>query len=95
MIQSSAAVSGSFAPTVQFEKLEIHTVFLRFSNFHLGQNLSLTTLADPISGYLSVCVDKIRRVRYDEKTIKGGHLYACIQGLFYRFPLPQRREPAR
>ena len=71
MIQLSAVVSGSFAPTVQFEKLEIHTVFLRFSNFHLGQNFSLTTLANSISGYLSVCVDKIRRVRYDEKTIKG------------------------
>jgi len=52
MIQLSAVVSGSFAPTVQFEKLEIHTVFLRFSNFHLGQNLSLTTLADSISRLL-------------------------------------------
>ena len=53
MIQSSAAVSGSFAPTVQFEKLEIHTVFLRFSNLHLGQNFSLTTLANSISGYFA------------------------------------------
>ena len=56
---------------------------------------SSAVCSDSISGYLSVCVDKIRRVRYDEKTIKGGHLHACIQGLFYRFPLPQRREPAR
>ena len=50
-MQSPAVVSGSFVSTVQFEKLEIHTVFLRFSNFHLCQNLSLTTLADWIIGY--------------------------------------------
>ena len=47
-----------FAPTVQFEKLEIHTVFLRFSNFHLRQNLSLITLANLIIGYSD---GKIRR----------------------------------
>jgi len=47
----SAVINGSFAPTVQFEKLEIHTVFLRFSNFHLRQNLSLITLANLIIGY--------------------------------------------
>ena len=29
-----------------------------------------SAVANSISGYLSVCVDKIRRVRYDEKTIK-------------------------
>jgi hypothetical protein len=33
MIKSSAVVSGAFAPTVQFEKLEIHKVFLRFQTF--------------------------------------------------------------
>ena len=52
MMKSSAVLSGSFDPTVQFEKLEIHTVFLRFSNFHSCQNLSLITLADFIIGYL-------------------------------------------
>jgi hypothetical protein len=31
---------------MQFEKLEIHTVFLRFSNFYLCQNLSPSTFAD-------------------------------------------------
>ena len=30
----------SFAPTMQFEKLEIHPVFLRFPNFYLCQNLT-------------------------------------------------------
>jgi hypothetical protein len=36
---------------VQFEKREIHPVFHRFPNFHLVQNLSLSTLADLIIGY--------------------------------------------
>ena len=45
LIKSSAAADESFDPTMQFEKLEIHTVFLRFPNFYLGQNLSLTTFA--------------------------------------------------
>ena len=49
MIQSTSVDSGSFAPTFQFENLEIHTVYLQFPNFNLGQNLSLTTLADLIS----------------------------------------------
>ena len=53
MMKSSAVLSGSFALTVQFEKLEIHTVFRRFSNFHSCQNLSPITLADFIIGYLS------------------------------------------
>ena len=52
-MKSSAVINGSFAPTVQFEKLEIHKVFLRFSNFHSCQNLSLITLANFIIGYLS------------------------------------------
>jgi hypothetical protein len=46
MLQSPAATDGSFAATLQFEKLEIHKVFLRFSNFNLIQNLSPVTLAD-------------------------------------------------
>jgi hypothetical protein len=38
-MKSPAAVGGSFAPTLQFGKLEIHEVFLRFPNFDLRQNL--------------------------------------------------------
>ena len=52
LINSSAVFSGSFVPTIQFEKLEIHKVFLRFPNFYLEQNLSLTTLVSLISVYL-------------------------------------------
>ena len=43
---SPAAADGSFAPTPQFENLEIHTVFRRLSNFDLEQNLSPSALAD-------------------------------------------------
>ena len=42
---SSAALAESFASILQFEKLEIHTVSLRFSNFNLSQNLSAIALA--------------------------------------------------
>ena len=45
MIKLSVVISGSFAPTLQFEKREIHKVFLRFPNFDLCQNLSLLTFA--------------------------------------------------
>ena len=48
-MKSSAADSGSFALTMQFEKLEIHKVFLRFLNLNLGQNLSPLSLADSSS----------------------------------------------
>ena len=43
---ASADISGSFVPILQFEKLEIHKVFLRFPNFILEQNLSLLCLAE-------------------------------------------------
>ena len=42
----AAALDGSFAATFRFENLEIHKVFLRFSNLNSEQNLSLTALAD-------------------------------------------------
>ena len=41
---ASADLSGSFAPFLQFQKREIHTVFPRFWNFELAQNLSLRFL---------------------------------------------------
>ena len=43
--QSSAALSGPFAPTYRFENLEIRKGFLRFPNLNLEQNPSLTALA--------------------------------------------------
>ena len=43
---SSAVIDGSFTATVQFEKPEIHTAYLRFPNFHLYQNFSPSTPAD-------------------------------------------------
>jgi len=43
---------------MQFKKLEIHTVFLRFSYFYLDQNLSSSVLADFIIGYLRAAAAK-------------------------------------
>ena len=43
---ASADLSGSFAPVLQFQKWEIHTVFPHFWNFEPAQNLSLSFLAD-------------------------------------------------
>ena len=40
-----ASLSRLFAPLPQFEKWEIHTVFLHFSNFELGQKSWLSLLA--------------------------------------------------
>ena len=43
---ASARFAGSFPPILRFEKLEIHTVFLRFSNLGLTKNLSPNLLAE-------------------------------------------------
>ena len=43
---ASARFAGSFPPILRFEKLEIHTVFLRFSNLGLAKNLSPNLLAE-------------------------------------------------
>ena len=47
--------SGSFALTAQFEKQEIHTVFLCFPNLLSNQNLSLSALADLFRASLEFC----------------------------------------
>ena len=43
---ASARFAGSFPPILRFEKLEIHNVFLRFSNLGLAKNLSPNLLAE-------------------------------------------------
>ena len=43
---ASASLRRLFAPLLQFEKREIHTVFLRFPNFELGQKSCLRLLAE-------------------------------------------------
>ena len=42
---ASAVFGGSFVPILPFEKLEIHPVFLRFSNVVLCQNIPPDSLA--------------------------------------------------
>ena len=54
---ASADLSGSFAPFLQFQKREIHTVFPRFWNFALAQNLSLSFLAELCGVALGVRID--------------------------------------
>ena len=54
---ASADLSGSFAPFLQFQKREIHTVFPRFWNFELAQNLSLSFLAELCGVALGVRID--------------------------------------
>ena len=39
-----ASLSRLFVPLLQFEKWEIHTVFLHFSNFEVGQKSWLSLL---------------------------------------------------
>ena len=43
---------GSYAPSYQFEKREIHKVFLHFPNFNLEQNLSPISHANLNCGYV-------------------------------------------
>ena len=48
---------GSFPPILRFEKFEIHTVFLRFSNLGLTKNLSPNLLAE-LCGAALGCIKK-------------------------------------
>ena len=52
MNKSSAAVSGSFSPTLRYRKREIHTVSRRFRYLDWTKNLALTALADLFRGSL-------------------------------------------
>ncbi len=55
----SAGRSRLFAPLLQFEKREIHTVFLRFPNFELSQKSRLGLLAK----LCGVALEVPRRIR--------------------------------
>ena len=93
-----ASLSRLFAPLLQFEKWEIHTVFLHFSNFELGQKswlsllvklcgvaLSLTEAfgAEPSGGNVLVPARTLRRSR-----LKGR----CRKAAPLRIPRPLRRN---
>ena len=58
---ASTRFGGSFPPILRFEKLEIHTVFLRFSNLDLTKNLSPNLLVElcGVAFILSPFYDKI------------------------------------
>ena len=57
MNKSSSADSGSFTPSLRYEKWEIHTVFPHFPYLVWRQNLSLPVLADLIRASLTVQTD--------------------------------------
>ena len=69
---ASASLRRLFAPLLQFEKREIHTVFLRFPNFELGQKSCLRLLAELRSAALILlysinfrsCVSEKRGIGY-------------------------------
>ena len=80
MIKSSAVVSGSFAPTVQFEKLEIHKVFLRFPNLDLTKNPTPSHLA-------KLCGDAI--MQFVVQLILNAKSEMLIFSFWGNFILPQ------
>ena len=80
---------GSFVPLVQYEKGEIHTVFLPFSYFPSKQNLSPPPLADLIRGSLEIIIPSDEPVRLlnavlDElDNIKLTATYSCFGRIDY------------
>ena len=63
MIQSPAVTIGSFTAAVQFEKLEIHKVFLRFHSKFLTQNSSPNLLVELCGVVLEFGVVKFIKYR--------------------------------
>ena len=67
LMSATAIDHGSFDPTMQFGKLEIHKVCLRFPNFYLCQNLSLSILVGCIiaSSFLIInyCFFSVKRAK--------------------------------
>ena len=55
-----ASLSRLFAPLLQFEKWEIHTVFLHFSNFELGQKSWLSLLVKLCGVALKTRINRLR-----------------------------------
>jgi len=72
MIQSPAVTSGSFTAAVQFEKLEIHKVFLRFQTFICGK-ISRWQLLSIKSSVTKPLAKSKKQAYTKEKT--GGHWY--------------------
>ena len=62
---ASASLRRLFAPLLQFEKQEIHTGFLRFPNFELGQKSCLRLLAELRGAAL-----KQKKLRPESRTVK-------------------------
>ena len=73
--KSSSAAAESFTPAMQFKKQEMHTVFLCFLNFYLGQNFSASALADLIRAPLRIIMKHFKKIsRGKQKTGAGLQL---------------------
>ena len=66
----SASRSRLYAPLLQFEKREIHTVFLRFPNFELSQKSRLGLLAK----LCGVALEYARGGRHTTEHVKVSRL---------------------
>ena len=77
----AAGFGGSFEPSAQFWKWEIHKVFPHFQNFWLNQNLPLSALADLLWNLLPVERQKGQTTpMVDEKVffgIESDSQYRC------------------
>ena len=73
----SASRSRLFAPLLQFEKREIHTVFLRFPNFELSQKSGLGLLAKLCGVALESYGLKV--IRYSNREIDREFPVVCQQ----------------
>ena len=83
---ASAAFAGSFAPILQFEKLEIHTVFLRFPNFILEQNLSSKPLAELCGVAFTMLSLTLLRISMQQKRKHPpAHLPANVAAFYFSF----------
>ncbi|MBP3304713.1 MAG: hypothetical protein J6L24_01970, partial [Oscillospiraceae bacterium] len=77
----------SFAPAVQFQKREIHTVFPRFRNFRPSRNLLPPALADFIRAslegeFLWLNPTQVRQKSSANKQFVGLLLFSLLQFSF-------------
>ena len=85
----TAGFGGSFAPSAQYEKWEIHPVFPHFSYFRLCQNLSPNLLA-PLCGaalifVMSPATAEIIAEKIGEPTKELEQICICDNTIFWSF----------
>ena len=84
---ASASLRRLFTPLLQFGKREIHTVFLRFPNFELGQKSCLRLLAELRGAAIKMTRPELFRGKDPPKKSRPGFFTAQIP----QIPFPSRR----